>query len=193
MIDAIGRRRSIRRFRPEAVPRERLAEVLRAAVLAPSAKNGQPWKFIVLGEASRKTALEAMDAGIRSRMAEEALRPALASAVHTLRVMKSAPALVLIVYPAGVNPAGMVEGSARIMEQMDVLSLGAAVENMLLEAVAQGLGSLWIGNTVFAHDEMARALKLEGELIGAVALGYADESPEPRPRKPMDEVVVYLP
>jgi len=92
-----------------------------------------------------------------------------------------------------VNPAGMVEGSARIMEQMDVLSLGAAVENMLLEAVAQGLGSLWIGNTVFAHDEMARALKLEGELIGAVALGYADESPEPRPRKPMDEVVVYLP
>ena len=68
-----------------------------------------------------------------------------------------------------------------------------AVENLLLEAVALGLGALWIGNTFFAYDEIAAALEIQGQLLGAVAVGWPDETSEPRPRKSMEEIAGFLP
>ena len=120
-------------------------------------------------------------------------RPLLADAIHTLRIMKSAPVLILVVNPAGGTPADSVSGWARVAELLDAMSVGAAVENLLLEAVALGLGALWIGNTFFAYDEIAAALEIQGQLLGAVAVGWPDETPEPRPRKSMEEIAGFLP
>jgi len=195
IITAIEDRRSIRRFKPDAVSEALLRQMLEAARLAPSAKNGQPWHFLVLGKNSREKTLTSMDAGIRRRMAnaDDAQRKGLASAIHTLRVMKTAPALVLIIRPEGSHPYESIEGTARALELMDAMSVGAAVENMLLEAQVLGLGTLWIGNTFFAYEEIVSSLALSGQLLGAIAVGYADEAPEPRPRKLFDEIVEFLP
>ena len=194
-ISAIEERRSIRRFKPDAVPEALLMQALEAARLAPSAKNDQPWRFLVPGAQSREKVLNSVNAGIRRRMAsaDEAQRKGLAGAIHTLRVMKAAPALVLIVRPEGTQPYESIDGTARALELMDAMSVGAAVENMLLEAQALGLGTLWIGNTFFAYEEIVSALGLGGQLLGAVAVGYADEAPAPRPRKTFDEIVEFLP
>ena len=48
-MDAIYTRRSIRKFRPDALPRDVIDAVLDAARVAPSGKNAQPWRFVVLG------------------------------------------------------------------------------------------------------------------------------------------------
>ena len=191
--EVIERRRSIRRFQKKGVSKEMILQILEAARQAPSAKNAQPWRFLVLGPQSRNAALNAMDAGVRCRMDAVANRPLLAGAIHTLRIMKSAPVLILVVNPAGGTPADSVSGWARIAELLDAMSVGAAVENLLLEAVALGLGALWIGNTFFAYDEIAAALEIQGQLLGAVAVGWPDETPEPRPRKSMEEIAGFLP
>lgn len=191
--EVIERRRSIRRFQKKGVSKEMILQILEAARQAPSAKNAQPWRFLVLGPQSRNAALNAMDAGVRCRMDAVANRPLLADAIHTLRIMKSAPVLILVVNPAGGTPADSVSGWARVAELLDAMSVGAAVENLLLEAVALGLGALWIGNTFFAYDEIAAALEIQGQLLGAVAVGWPDETPEPRPRKSMEEIAGFLP
>lgn len=191
--EVIERRRSIRRFQKKEVSKEMILQILEAARQAPSAKNAQPWRFLVLGPQSRNAALNAMDAGVRCRMDAVANRPLLADAIHTLRIMKSAPVLILVVNPAGGTPADSVSRWARVAELLDAMSVGAAVENLLLEAVALGLGALWIGNTFFAYDEIAAALEIQGQLLGAVAVGWPDETPEPRPRKSMEEIAGFLP
>lgn len=191
--EVIERRRSIRRFQKKGVSKEMILQILEAARQAPSAKNAQPWRFLVLGPQSRNAALNAMDAGVRCRMDAVANRPLLADAIHTLRIMKSAPVLILVVNPAGGTPADSVSGWARVAELLDAMSVGAAVENLLLEAVALGLGALWIGNTFFAYDEIAAALEIQGQLLGAVAVGWPDETPEQRPRKSMEEIAGFLP
>lgn len=193
-IKAIEDRRSIRKFRAGGIARETLVQILEAARLAPSSRNDQPWKFLVLGEAAKGSALAAMDAGIRRRMEQPgAHRSGLASAAHTLRIMRGAPEIVLIVRPEGTHPRAEISDTERVMELMDAVSVGAAVENMLLEAQAMGVGTLWIGNTIFAYEEIVEALAVQGQLLGAVALGYPDEFPAPRPRKTLEEIAEFLP
>lgn len=192
-VKEIELRRSIRKFRPEPVPEKLLRQALEAARLAPSAKNDQPWRFLVLGPESRERCLSAMERGIREGMASGGNRAYLAGAAATLRIMKTAPALVLIVRPVGTHPYGEIAGLDRVLELLDAVSVGAAVENLLLEAEALGLGTLWIGNTFLAYDAIVEAMAVDGQLLGAVALGYPDEHPLPRPRKSFDEIAAFLP
>ena len=196
MIKAIEERRSIRRFRQDEVPVEILEQVLEAARIAPSSRNDQPWEFHVWGPETRQRALSAMEESLRAGMAEdgdESRRRKLAGALHTLRIMKQAPALIAIVRPCESHPYGDIGGFDRVMELLEVMSVGAAVENMILEACAQGLGSLWIGFTFLAYDAICAAADISGQLLGVVALGYADEAPAPRPRKKTDEIVRWKP
>ena len=69
----------------------------------------------------------------------------------------------------------------RVSEICNSQSIGAAIENMTLEAAAQGLGSLWICNSFFAQKE----------LYAVLAVGYADEAPEARLRKRTEDVIEW--
>ena len=79
----------------------------------------------------------------------------------------------------------------RVSEICNSQSIGAAIENMTLEAAAQGLGSLWICNSFFAQKELDQWLGEKGELYAALALGYAEEAPHARPRKAYSDVVEW--
>ena len=181
-IQAIETRRSIRKFRTDEVPHEALVQILEAARIAPSSRNGQTWKFLVLGPESKERALSAMDRGIREKMENGGNRQTLAGAAHTLRIMKSAPALIFVVNPEAGPMLAPIEGMPHAMELLDTISVGAAVENMILEAETLGLGTLWIGFTIVAYDEIVEALGIEGQLISAIAVGYPDEQPDAKPR-----------
>ena len=85
----------------------------------------------------------------------------------------------------------MVDADDRFVEICDTLSIGASIENMLLKATEIGLGTLWIANTCYAYKELTEYLETTQQLVGAIALGYADEKPIQRPRKQLEDIVEY--
>ena len=194
-MDCIERRRSIRRYKPAAVKRELIETVINAARLAPSAKNRQPWKYIVYASREKDRLLDVMERSLLKEQETHALLPnsrsALADAFHTLHIMKTAPDIVIVMNTNGQNPFEPVDAGARMTEISDSLSIGASVENMLLMAADLGLGALWIANTCFAYHDLMEFIGEKGQLVGAVALGYADEQPPARPRKELSEVLEY--
>lgn len=194
-VEAIYTRRSIRKFLPTPPPPELLEKVLLAGRAAPSGKNRQPWRFIVLDGAEKARFLEAMAQGLLRERNEQALLPAsaagLPSAIQTLRIMRKAPVLIAVLNANGKSPFAPLSSDERFAEIVDTLSIGAAIENMLLEAESLHLGALWIANTCFAYPELTEALNTPDQLVGAVALGYAGEAPDARPRKALSEIVEY--
>ncbi len=190
----IYQRRSIRQYKKEPVPREDLLQMLDAARAAPSAKNRQPWRFIVYEDNAKAELLEAMKAGLHREEKDPVLVKSsrhLANAVNTLRIMKRAPVVICVIDPDGCSPLEKLDPDQRFTEINSTMSIGAAVENLLLKATELGYGSLWIGNTCFAYQELTEKIGMKGQLVCAIALGRPDEAPAPRPRKPIEEIVEF--
>ena len=185
-LDAIAARRSIRKFKDMPVPDEKLQAILRAAVQAPSAKNRQPWRFVIVQGDKRTEMVRAMREGVAKAKARG---EDIGSSEWSARVMEQAPITIFIFNPQGLRP-----WLAHSIEQMftdvaDIQSIGAAIQNMLLAAQDMGLGSLWICDVFDAYEELCAWLGETGEMIAAVSLGYPDESPAARPRRPIGDVV----
>ena len=87
--------------------------------------------------------------------------------------------------------ASSLENEKRIVEICDSLSIGAAIENMILTATGYGLGTLWIANTCFAYNELMDFIGTDSQLTGIVAIGFANEAPAKRPRKAFEEIIEY--
>ena len=192
MIEAIKNRRSIRKYKNEAVDKEAIVQILQAGMLAPSSKNRQPWKFVVATESAKAEACQAMEEGIRREKKEPFIpdsSPYINGAEHTLRIMQQAPVLIFIVNTLATPFNKELSMDERVSEICNAQSIGAAIENMTLEATAQGLGSLWICDSFFAQKELSAWAG--GELYAVLAVGYADEAPAARPRKKVEEVVEW--
>ncbi len=194
-MNYINDRRSIRKYKPQIVDKKLIDEILNAAILAPSAKNRQPWKFIVYSETTKDEVLAEMEKGLLKTKEKLKNIPnseyIFSDAFNTLRIMREAPTIIMVLNTNGSSPFADIDTFARMTEICDSLSIGAAIENMLLKATELGLGTLWIANTSYAYNELVSYIGTSAQLIGAVALGYADEAPSPRPRKGLDEVVEY--
>jgi nitroreductase len=175
---ALKGRRSIRRYLDKDVPKDLVRQVIEAATFAPSAKNGQQWRFTVLmGEAKRALT------GLFRLELEELLKRigmgSMGSSLSSCSIMEQAP-VVVIVWNAGERGW-----------ETEIHSVAAAIQNMLLKAYSLGLGSLWIGDIFYCTDALKRHLKKPWKLTAAVALGWPAETPKPRPRKTIDEVAEF--
>lgn len=194
-IRSIYERRSIRKYQDQGVPPAFIEEILNAGRMAPSAKNRQPWKYVVCGGTYKKELLRAMHSGLereeQGRTDLPGSRYGIPDAKNTLRIMQEAPVIIVILNTNARSPFLPVDNDERLSEICDSLSVGASVENMLLAAEELGLGTLWIANTCFAYPELAAYLNTEDQIVGAVAVGFADEEPPQRPRKRLDEIAEY--
>lgn len=194
VYDSIYKRRSIRKYKCDMLEKEKIEKIIDVARVAPSGKNRQPWKFIVYGGEEKKNILSEMRKGIKRELKEPLFKDSkklLPDADNTLRIMMNAPVVVFVINTNGKSPMESIDMDDRFSEICDTLSIGAAIENMLLMAQELGVGSLWIGNTCFAYRELVEYIGEEGHLIGAVAFGIADEEPEARPRKKLEDIVEY--
>lgn len=195
MITAISARRSIRKYKSIPVRRELIEEVLQAGMLAPSSKNRQPWRFIVASGRAKEALLGAMRKGIEREKNGEALLPGskryISGAEHTLEIMEQAPVAIFVMNLLGEGLYRPLSPEERVYEICNAQSVGAAIENMALAAADLGLGSLWICDTYFAYNELMACLDTRGELVAALALGYADEAPGQRPRKALADAVEW--
>ena len=99
----------------------------------------------------------------------------------TANVIKEAKELILVLY----------KDNNSLEYEMDLLSIGAAIENMCLEAESLSLSTLWIGDINPTNDEICNELDIKDcRIISAVAIGYKNQEPKPRPRKSMDEILI---
>lgn len=195
IYEAIEGRRSIRRFTATEPSREQINRILAAGRLAPSAKNRQPWRYVVCSGEAKAGICRAMEQGLL-REAERPLLPGsarfLQSAGNTLNIMRQAPVLICVIDILGAPLTDALDVEDRVGEICNVESIGAALENMALAATAEGLGGLWIGDSFFAQVELEAELQLtQGYLAAIMAIGEPDEQPTARPRLPFDEIVEW--
>ncbi len=188
-LDAIAARRSIRKFKDTPVSAEDLRCILTAATQAPSGKNRQPWRFVVVQGEQRAEMVRVMRAGITA--AKERGEDA-GSSEWSAMVMEHAPATIFVINPEGTPPWFHHSVGQMFDDVVDIQSIGAAIQNMLLSAQDLGLGTLWICDVFYAYEELLAWLGETGELIAAVAVGCADEQPRARSRKPVDSVTRWF-
>ena len=164
VFEAIRERRSIRLFDKRPVEEEKLSRVLEAGRLAPSARNMQEWKFVVI-----------RDTGKRARLMEAAKQQ---------HFVGQAP--VVIVGCGTITDYTMSCG--QLSYPIDV---AIALTQMSLQAVEEGLGTCWV--CAFDADQVAELLNLPAGVrpVALLPLGYPKEAPEARPRKQLEEVVCY--
>ena len=130
--NSIFSRRSIRKFKSTEIPLEITEKIIKAGAAAPSAKNRQPWKCIVLQNKPKEDLLAAMEAGLFREEHERALLPksksGLPDAKNTLRIMREAPVLIAVLNTNGKSPFSPLDADERFTEICDSLSIGAFVK-----------------------------------------------------------------
>lgn len=191
-------RRSIRAFTPEPVDRAALDGLVTAACLAPAPHHSRPWRFVVIDTPGGKADLAAgMGAQWRTDLGADGVeRARVDELVEASRVkLTTAPALVL----GCLTWDGLDRYPDRTRQAaehgMALLSLGAAVENLMLTAADAGLASCWVAAPIFCPDAARTALGLPDDwspaalvLVGHPAPEYA---PRPRPAVPLDTLRVH--
>lgn len=169
LFEAIENRRSIRRYQEDQPVDEAIVErLLRAAVAAPTAGNAQPWHFLVVRSATSRRDLSAAALG--------------------QDLLVQAP--VVIVVCADLDRANRAYGS-RGESLYCLQDTAAAVQNLLLAATAEGLGTCWVG--AFDEKQASRSLALDAHLrpVALVPVGHPAERPAARPRRDLQEVTSH--
>lgn len=175
----INQRRSIRKFLLNEVEEEKINRLIECARLCQSAKNRQPWKFMILKKDTKDKVADIMLQLFDRKDME--LPGYLNSSKSSANIIKNAPLLILV-----------FREKDDIWTTGDLVSIGAAIEHICLEAVNLGLGSLWIRDTVYTEDEICKAVGYETlQLVSAIAVGYPAESPSQRPRKSQEEILIH--
>ena len=190
-------RRSIRRFKPDPVPRDCLQRILETATYAPSAHNLQPWRFAIITSSATKSQLaEAITARFRQDSLIEGVSEAdiQARVERTIRRADQAPVIVILcrdIAQVKPQPDFFLQQKEAMMGSQSVALAGLQI---LLAAHAEGLGGTWICWPLFTPEETRHALGLADnwEPQGMLFLGYPDETPEIPERIPTQEVVKYL-
>ena len=173
-IELCRTRRSVRRYRDRPVEREKLEHCLEAARLAPSAENGQPWRFIVFDDPARKQAVADRVFG---------------GAYRVTRPLAAAPVLVALF----IKESLFINRLGGAVQRIPLQFVDAAIagEHFVLAAAEQGLGTCWIG--WFDGRALCRHLRLgrSWRPVALFSIGYPAEDWEPRPpkRKRFEEVV----
>jgi nitroreductase len=186
-IDAVRRRRTVRRYTDRPVSDEDLDELLRLALLAPTGGMAQAWGLIVVREPERRLALAELiirggaeyfrtvrPSGDRSP--EEHARWASEYAEEVLGTYRLVPVwIVALRVPRNVFP----DGQGTFERDADVLSVAFAMENLFVAARAKGLGTAPTVFQWYVEEEFRRLLDLDDEVEAPLVtpLGYPGEFP----------------
>ena len=163
MLDMIKTRRSVRRFRPEPIPDDLIEKILEAGRWAPSGLNNQAWRFAVV--------------------TDKAIIVKISGLTHYAKIVLAAQALIPV----------FLDTAKSYHREKDIQSIGACLQNMLLEVHALGLGAVWLGEIIKSSDQIKQILGLpeELELVAVIAMGYPDETPRATKRKGLKDLIVY--
>lgn len=170
LMDAIRGRRSIRKFKTQPVEEEKLAKILEAAHAAPSASNYTYWYFIVVGDAETKKKFS--QCFYREVMKyKKTLNQTWQERLKNFSTdfVLNAPLLIVVCADPDTSKPGEPGHGQHI------LSTCAAIENLMLAAYGEGLGSVWI--TRYNKSEVRSLLKIPPKIVplGVIPIGYPDQ------------------
>ena len=179
LITGIKERRSIRKFQDKKVPHEVLEEIVNIAAYAPSWKNTQITRYIVVED--------------REKIAALATEECCLGFTYNCKTMSKAPAMVI---QTVVNGRSGYEKDGSFTtpkgERWEMYDAGIAAQTFCLAAHDKGVGSVIMG--IFDENKIAELIALEeGRKVAAlIAVGYPDEAPELPKRKEVEELVRFL-
>lgn len=166
LLEIIKNRRSIRVFKKQAVTQDITEKLLEAARWAPSAGNVQPWTFVVVSSQKMKRNLSMAAFGQKN--------------------LEEASVVFVVCADEKLAEQSYAERGKSLFCIQDT---AAAIQNILLTAYSLGLGSCWIG--AFKEDEIRKAIKAPKEMrpIALIPVGYPNEAPAARSRRPVSEIM----
>lgn len=162
--EVIQRRYSVRAYRPDPVEDQVLERVLEAARLAPTASNRQPFRLVIVHTTGKEAALRQ---------------------VYDREWFTQAP---IVICACGIPAQAWVRRDGKTYTEIDV---AIAMDHLTLAAASLGLGTCWVG--AFDPQAARQLLRLpEGvEPVAFTPLGYPADSPAPKERKPLADLVSY--
>jgi nitroreductase len=184
-LDAIQRRISVRRFRPEPVPREIIAGLLDAAVRAPNHKLTEPWRFAVLTGAARDRLAELRAAHRSKRYADPASDEARAGADKVRRETAETPAFIVVM--CAENPDALTR-------EEDYAAAMMATANLMIAAESLGLGTYLKTGGIMSDPGLTTLVGLQAgfRIVAVVSLGYPAAVEPPRRRRPAAELTLWV-
>ena len=160
---AIRRRYSCRDYEDRALEQDKLHAVLEAARLAPSARNLQDWRFVVVTDAETKKTL--------------------ARAANNQSFLEKAGAIVVA--------CTVSDHVMRCGQAVGPIDVAIALEHMCLQATELGLATCWIGS--FYPDKVKPVVGIPEDvtIIELLAIGYPADSPKDHRREPVERIVSF--
>ena len=164
ILDLIKERRSVRSYKSDPIPQKSLDKILEAARFAPSARNSQPWKFILVSDSEKKKEL--------------------AKAANDQMFISEAP---LIIVGVALDPEHLMPCDVYSYP----VNLAIAMDHITLAACEQGLGTCWIG--AFSQQEAKNILNIsdDNKIVAIMPIGFPADSPSPKKRKELKEIIVW--
>ncbi len=176
---AIYQRRSHRSYRPEMPPRKILERIIEAAMWAPSAVNLQGWELTVMAGSVRDDFVALVSQAVKY------LLPRLKQANFPEEAQKQVMQFFKNLGGAPVVVAVTIFKAAEAHANKSLIQSGAALmQNLLLAAAAEGLGTCWMTGANYLEDEILKFLgKTNQELLAITPIGYPAKEPPAPPRK----------
>ena len=206
LMTLLGSRRSVRRFKPDPVPESELTRLIHAATLAPSASNKQPWRFVIV---TSREVIDAMTAAVREAV-ERIARAVPPGSDEGFRAygdyftrFSGAPAVIVPICRGPAILSHLASGDldegdrtriATMEHQSAVIGASLALENLLLMAHAIGLGASGMTGPLVADDRLRTLLDVPTTwtIVALVPIGYPDEEPTVKDRKPAEKVIKWI-
>jgi nitroreductase len=206
MYDLMCARRSIRRFKPDPVPKERLEQLIEAAVTAPSASNKQPWRFLLV---TKRSTIEEMVVAVKEAIDRIACHIPEGS-VASFRTygdyftrFSEAPTVVVPIWKSVTILSNLTDrdlpltdrGQIEAMENdSGLIGTSLALQNLLLMAHESGLGASAMTGPLIAAAALKTILSVPDRwgIVALVPVGFPDEHPAPTDRKPIDKCVRWI-
>lgn len=194
IIEAIRTRRSVRNFTDKPIPDDVLARLLEALRLAPTGGNMQPFKFIVVKDKEIKAKLAAachwkgMPNG--HPFIDEASVVIVACGSSDAAISRFHQDGDVALMPGQWVPA---DSERRTDEHLNcmMLDLAIATDHLVLQATAEGLGTCWVAALHEGEVKELLGVPEDMRVLFVVPVGYTDDWPEARSRKPLEEIVSY--
>jgi nitroreductase len=173
-LEALRGRRTVRKFKPDSIPKEVLDTIFEAAMWAPSHANAQPWEFVIVGPQARARLLKLLQAKADELLADPNLPDPKRRSLLSLREnFGGAPFMVAVVSRPPAEDLERLENP---------LSTAAAVQNMCLAAWDAGIGSVWLSVGAAPPARPILGIEEGASVVALLAMGYPEEVPPAPPR-----------